>query len=185
MIYWSFNADTKIIDPDSYNAKLRGGIYHIPKTALTMNPITAKDDFAVIACDFDNKGKPHNTTYIEDHRGKTIWDKTNALKEEQITELGPIKEGFTESVPKGEFDEWVDGKWVTNESSQFIATFNKIDDTRRRLYTRIVSPLMEEARIKRLINTNSTKEEAAELEQQALAARAKIQKENPWPSQAN
>ena len=49
---------------------------------------------------------------------------------------------------------------------------------RRSLYVQYCDPLMFEASIKRLQNKE---DEASELETQALAARAKIETENPWP----
>ncbi|HFG1885800.1 TPA: phage tail protein, partial [Vibrio cholerae] len=49
---------------------------------------------------------------------------------------------------------------------------------RRSLYFAMVDPLVSEANIKRLQGKEA---EAIELERQAIAAREKIQLENPWP----
>lgn len=65
-----------------------------------------------------------------------------------------------------------------NEDDGRLA-FESVDDTRRNLYGRMVDPLLSEAAIKRIQGHNG---EAQELELQALAARAKIQEETPYPT---
>ncbi|MEB3764514.1 hypothetical protein GOU94_18860, partial [Vibrio cholerae] len=50
-------------------ATFRGGMYHIPKGALTVEPLPPQKGFAVVALD-DLSG----TEYIEDHRGTVIYD---------------------------------------------------------------------------------------------------------------
>ncbi|CAK3931348.1 Tail fiber assembly protein [Vibrio crassostreae] len=82
-----------------------------------------------------------------------------------------------------QWDEWINDAWVTNESNKYIAEYNQVDDARRAAYFQVVTPLIDEAKIKRdLIKTPEAIAEADELEQQALAARQKIQTENPWPT---
>ncbi|MDN6983666.1 phage tail protein, partial [Vibrio cholerae] len=89
-----------------------------------------------------------------------------------------IKEGFTDKKPKTRWDKWNDGEWVTDLSAQYIAEFDQVDNLRRHLYFTMVDPLVSEANIKRLQGKEA---EAIELERQAIAAREKIQLENPWP----
>ena len=45
---------------------------------------------------------------VEDHRGKTVYKKTDQ-SEKKITEFGPIGEEYTLEVPTTEFDEWNNG----------------------------------------------------------------------------
>lgn len=71
-----------------------------------------------------------------------------------------------------------DGEWVTDISAKYIAEFDQVDNLRRHLYFAMVDPLVSEANIKRLQGKEA---EAIELERQAIAAREKIQLENPWP----
>jgi len=179
--YYPIDKQTKeVLGP--VKAEYRGGMYHMPKDALQSEPLPPKQGFAVVAV-LDDSGKAIDSEYIEDHRGTTIYDESNCTKSEVISELGPIKEGFTPDKPLTEFDDRINGAWVTNESNKYIAEYNQVDDTRRAAYFQVVTPLIDEAKIKRdLIKTPEAISEADELEQQALAARLKIQSENPWPT---
>ncbi|MGL4828883.1 MAG: hypothetical protein ACRCXG_06240 [Vibrio sp.] len=154
-------------------ATFRGGMYHIPKGALTVEPLPPQKGFAVVALD-DLSG----TEYIEDHRGTVIYDTADCTVSETINELGPIKEGFTDKKPKTRWDKWNDGEWVTDISAKYIAEFDQVDNLRRHLYFTMVDPLVSEANIKRL---QGKEIEAIELERQAIAAREKIQLDHPWP----
>lgn len=115
---------------------------------------------------------------IEDHRTRVIYDCSDCTNAQEVEELGAIKNGFTFDEPNTPFDEWIGGVWITNQSNKHIADFNQVDETRRGLYARICDPLISEANIKRL---QGGVQEVAELEAQALAARAEIQLNNPWP----
>lgn len=75
------------------------------------------------------------------------------------------------------------GLWKPISQENFELEVIRVDDKRRNAYFQMVTPLMDEARIKRdLIGTPEAIAEADELEKQALAARQKIQTENPWPT---
>ena len=179
--YYPINKQTKEVLPP-VKAEYRGGMYHIPHDALQSKPLECKEGFAVIAV-LDKSGKAIDSEYIEDHRGSVTYDESDCLVSESVTELGAIKNGFTLDKPNTSFDEWVNGAWVTNESNKYIAEYNQVDDARRAAYFQVVTPLIDEAKIKRdLIKTPEAIAEADELEQQALAARQKIQTENSWPT---
>ncbi|EGQ9962132.1 phage tail protein [Vibrio cholerae] len=108
---------------------------------------------------------------------RTIWNcKDGSTKEIDEQEL--IPEGWTDKERKTAFDRWMDGEWVTDISAKYIDEFNQVDNLRRSLYFAMVDPLVSEANIKRLQGKEA---EAIELERQAIAAREKIQLENPWP----
>ena len=179
--YYPIDKQTNELLP-SVTAEYRGGIYHIPRDALQSEPLPPKQGFAVVAV-LDESGKAIDSEYIEDQRGTTIYDESDCTKSEVVSGLGPIKEGFTPNEPQTEFDEYINDSWVTNESNKYIAEYNQVDDARRVAYFQMVTPLIDEAKIKRdLIKTPEAIAEADELEQQALAARQKIQTENPWPT---
>ncbi|MFS1908075.1 hypothetical protein BCU30_018200 [Vibrio lentus] len=91
-----------------------------------------------------------------------------------------ITDDYTKDKPATQWDGWIDGSWVTNKSTQYIAECNQVDNVRRRLYAQICDPLIAEANIKRL---QGFEDDAQTIEAQALAARDKIQAENPWPTQ--
>lgn len=163
-------------------AEYRGGMYHIPRDALQSEPLSPKQGFAVVAI-LDESGKAIDSEYIEDHRGVTIYNESNCTKSEFVSELGPIKEGFTTDKPTTEFDERIEQTWVTNVSHQYSAEYCQVDQARRSAYSQAVSPLLEEAHIKRnLIGTPEAITQAENLEQQVLEARLQIQQDNPWPT---
>ena len=116
---------------------------------------------------------------IEDHRDKTIFNCDDCSQSEDVIEIGPIKINFTLDAPIALQDEWIDGAWVTNQSDKYIADYDRVDDTRRALYRDTCDPFFAEANVKRL---QGDEQEAADIESQGLAARAKIQNENPWPT---
>ncbi|EIK2268871.1 phage tail protein [Vibrio cholerae] len=108
---------------------------------------------------------------------RTIWNYEDYSRKE-IDEQELIPEGWADKERKTAFDRWIDGEWVTDISAQYIADFDQVDNLRRHLYFTMVDPLVSEANIKRLQGKEA---EAIELERQAIAARDKIQLENPWP----
>ncbi|MCE7576186.1 hypothetical protein VFES401_05985 [Aliivibrio fischeri] len=144
----------------------------LPESYSLIEPPKANKGFVVQLVD----GKWQQ---IEDHRGQLIFDCSDCTLCEEVKKVGEIKKGFTLSEPSTRFDEWIDNQWVTNQSNKYIDDFNQVDDTRRDLYNRVCDPFFAEARIKRM---QGKEQEAMEVEAQALAARKKIQRENPWPS---
>ena len=179
--YWPTDRVTKEVLSPNF-AEYRGGIFHIPKDSLEFEPLPSKQGFAVIAV-LDESGKAIDSEYIEDHRGVTIYDESDCTKSEFVSELGPIKEGFTPDKPMTEFDERIEQTWVTNVSHQYSAEYCQVDQERRSAYSQAISPLLEEAHIKRnLIGTTEAITQAENLEQQVLEARLQIQQDNPWPT---
>ncbi|RBM39379.1 phage tail protein [Vibrio tarriae] len=108
---------------------------------------------------------------------RTIWNCEEGSTKE-IDEQDLIPDGWTDKERKTAFDRWIDGEWVTDISAKYINEFNQVDNLRRSLYFNMVDPLVSEANIKHLQGKEA---EAIELERQAIAAREKIQLENPWP----
>ncbi|MFN3014446.1 hypothetical protein ACK1CN_00775 [Vibrio coralliilyticus] len=179
--YWLWDKETKVVARKAIKAQFRAGQHHIPRSALKVEPKPKKEGFKVIVVLVN--GLPTGTEYIEDHIGKVIFDKSDCTEFKSVEKLGAIPDGWTFVEPKTPFDEWINDNWVTNESNKYIAEYNQIDDVRRAAYFQVVTPLIDEAKIKRdLIKTPEAIAEADELEQQALAARQKIQTENPWPT---
>lgn len=170
------NQTNEVLAP--VKAEYRGGMYHIPRDALQLEPLQPKQGFAVVAV-LDESGKAIDSEYVEDHRGTTIYDESDCTKSEVVAELGPIKKGFTPDKPLTIFDERINGKWKTNQSNKYIAEYNQIDDKRRALYSKMCDLLKMEAMD--LIDEGK-EAEALQLKQQALAAKQKIKTENPWPT---
>ncbi|ARP40639.1 hypothetical protein [Vibrio syngnathi] len=176
-IYYPIDNKTQeVLNP--VKAEYRGGMYHIPKDALESEPLPTKQGFAVVAV-FDESGKAINSKYIEDHRGTTIYDESDCTRIQTIRELGPIDDAWTQEKPSTQFDEWINGVWVTNQSNKYIAEYNHVDDVRRGLYSQICDPLKSEAIDKADDGYN---DEANALKRQAREAKKKIQAEHPWPT---
>ena len=162
-------------------AQFRGGIYHIPKNSLEIEPLPSKEGFAVVAT-FDENGIVNGTEYKEDNRGLKVYSTKN-LSCENVSYLGPIKDEFTKLAPSSQFDKWNGEKWVTDFEAKYQHEYSLVDQARRTQYIEKVSPLMEEAHIKRnLIATKESIAEAEDIERRVLNMRAKIQRENPWPT---
>ncbi len=104
-------------------------------------------------------------------------EQTHAPKDFDDASL--ITQGYTQEKPATQWDEWINDAWVTNESDKYIAEYDQIDNVRRSQYVQVCDPLFAEANIKRL---QGFEDDARAIEAQALAARAKIQTENPWPT---
>ncbi|MCY9853174.1 hypothetical protein [Vibrio mediterranei] len=174
MKYWTIDPLTKEVIGE-YDAQSK---WNIPRNAMTEQPLLKKQGFAVVAV-FDGTGNAIDSEYIEDHRGMTIHDESDCTKSELVSELGPIKEGFTPDKPLTIFDERIDGMWVTNERNKYIAEYDQVDSARRAAYREVSDPLYMEAWRK---ESKGLLDEAAAFRQQADAAVELIQTENPWPT---
>ena len=171
--YWTVDPKTSEVSLIEQFAQCRGGIAHVPANSLTTEPLPAKQGFAVVAFD-DLKG----SQYIEDHRGKTIYNKSDCTKLKNIFELGPIEKDWTLKVPLSQFDEWVYGQWVTNNKKRYENNYKQIDANRRTKYTKRVRPYLEEAQIKKY---QGLEDDYQALLDKAAAERVIIQEEEPWP----
>lgn len=175
--YYPVDKQTNEVLP-AVKASYRGGIYHIPRDALESEPLPSKQGFAVIAV-LDKSGKVIVSEYIEDHRDTTIYDESDCTKLEVVSELGPIKEGFTPDKPLTVFDERISDSWVTNQRKKYITEYDQVDSVRRTAYREVSDPLYMEAWRK---ESKGLANEAADFRQQADAAVELIQAEHPWPT---
>ncbi|MBY7970860.1 hypothetical protein KW445_14575 [Vibrio fluvialis] len=176
--YWPVtDSKTKEVSHSGVKADYRGGVHHIPIDALQVEPKPAKEGYLVVAV-LDETGKAIDSEYIEDHRGITIYDESDCTKYEVVSELGPIKEGFTLDKPLTQWDERLHGVWVTNESNKYIAEYDQVDSARRASYCEVSDPLYMEAWRK---ESKGLVEEAAAFRQQADAAVELIKSEYAWP----
>lgn len=85
---------------------------------------------------------------------------------------------YTLLKPSTQYDEWIDGTWLTNEQAQYEAQVQQVDATRRALYLN-VDALRNEAAMIRAVEADETK--ASDYDEQAKALYLKIRDENPWP----
>ncbi|WP_418114560.1 hypothetical protein RJD40_20730 [Vibrio scophthalmi] len=174
--YWPVDGQTKEIK-QAVLAEYRGGFFHIPQNALEVHPLPPKEGFAVIAI-LDDSGKAINSEYIEDHRNTRIYDESDCTKSEVVFELGPIKDGYTQTKPLTDFDEWINNTWVTNESNKYIYDYALNDAKREVLYRQLTDTLeIEYARKVRQGKTG----DALILSERIDELESKIKADNPWP----
>ncbi|CAM3934041.1 hypothetical protein [Vibrio aquimaris] len=173
MKYWMIDPLTKEVIGE-YDAQSK---WNVPRNAMIEQPLPPKQGFAVVAV-FDESGKAIDSEYVEDHRGATIYDESDCTKSIVVSELGRIKVGFTTDKPLTEFDERINGAWVTNESNKYIAEYNAVDTRRREIYTTVINPLELEALRKERAGES---ELANEYFKQADAATEEMKQAHPFP----
>ncbi|WP_063655810.1 hypothetical protein [Aliivibrio fischeri] len=108
--YWIYEKETKEVNQIGLDACINTKMPEYPRDSLTVKPLVDKDGFAVIACDFDDRGKPHSTKYVSDFRNRNAYSKDrDQTKDYLITEIGEILQTHTLIEPK-EFDSWNEEK---------------------------------------------------------------------------
>lgn len=174
--YYPINSETKeVLNP--VLAQFRGGIYHIPRNSLTVEPLPKKAGFAVVAV-LDKNGIPVGSEYKEDNRGLTVYDKSNCLNSDEVSELGQVKEGFTKLAPASNFDKWDGEKWVTDVDAKYIHDYAQVDEVRSLLYSQLTDSLENElARKKRQGKLDEVKILSDRIDEIEM----KIKIDNPWP----
>ncbi|EGU33932.1 hypothetical protein VII00023_17404 [Vibrio ichthyoenteri ATCC 700023] len=175
--YWPINKTTLEV-LSMCKAEYRGGLYHIPKDALESEPLPPKQGFAVVAV-LDESGKAIDSEYIEDHQGTMIYDESDCTKSEMVSELGPIKEGFTPDKPLTEFDERTNGVWVTNETNKYLHDYASTDAKREASYRQLTDKL--EIEYARKVRQGKT-EEALILSERINELESQIKENNPHPT---
>ncbi|WP_417883026.1 hypothetical protein [Vibrio rumoiensis] len=175
--YWDFNEETLIINQNGLPIKKRAGQDLYPRTALLTKPLEPKDDYQVLAV-LDANGCAIDSEYVEDHRGKTIYNTQDCKQSKIVEKLGVIEDDWTLLKPSTQFDEWIDSEWVTNEQMEYEAQVQQVDAIRRALYLN-VDALRNKAAMIRVLEADETK--AADYDEQAKALYLKIRNENPWP----
>lgn len=108
----------------------------------------------------------------------TAYNKLN-LEPKVFEDASLVTDEYTLKKPLTQWDEWINGTWVTNESNKYIAEYDQVDSARRADYREVSDPLYMEAWRK---ESKGLIDEAAAFRQQADAAVELIQAENPWPT---
>ncbi|MCY9802698.1 hypothetical protein OTK51_04550 [Vibrio scophthalmi] len=178
--YFTYDKESHIVNHTPISVLNGSLMAEYPSTALTVQPLPEKEGSVVMVCDFDEHGKPHSTLYLQDYRDKAIWNQSDCTQSKQVSDLGDIEDGWTLLKPTTEFDEWIDGLWVTNLSNQYIFNYNQVDDARRRVYITVINPLELEAQRKERQGETAI---AEDYYRQADAAKVEMEKAHPWPVQ--
>ncbi|PNH99606.1 hypothetical protein [Vibrio diazotrophicus] len=171
MKYWTIDANTREVigsgDTDKWN---------MPRNVLLVEPLPEEEDFAVVA-----KTDLSGTEYIADHRGKTIYNKTNPLESKQVEKLGDVEQGWTLTEPPHQYVTWSEelDDWQVDTQAKYEAEVQQVTNTRESMYVQIVDRLNNEAKMIRRVEGDEAK--AAEYEAQADAAYFQIRADNPWP----
>ncbi len=171
MKYWTIDKVTREVvgngDTDKWN---------MPRNVLLVEPLPKKEGLAVVATT-DMKG----TEYVADHRGKSIYNKTNPLEAKQLEKLGEVEDDWTLTQPPHQYVTWNEelDDWQTDTQAKYEAKVQQVANIRESLYVQIVDRLNNEAKMIRRVEGDETK--AAEYEAQADAAYLQIRADNPWP----
>ncbi len=77
---------------------------------------------------------------LVDHRGKTAYSKQRNGEDYQVEDLGEIPDTHTLKAPNTQFDQWADGKWVTDAKAycqyELARLINSIDTTAAAIITK-------------------------------------------------
>jgi len=92
----------------------------IPGFSTQIEPPENKEGFAIIFID-------EGWEYIEDHRGKTVYNKQNKL-EKIVDYLGPISNAYTELEPSFYEEEWDGEKWTLSLESAKVLKHQEIEE---------------------------------------------------------
>lgn len=179
--YYAYNKETLVVNQESVSTTRFSAMPECPRDALLIKPLPEKDGFVVRVCDFEN-GRPTATEYVADHRGKTIYNKTNPLESKQVKDLGEIEAEWTLTKPPHQYVTWSDelDDWHIDTQAKYEAEVQQVSNTRKSLYVQIVDRLNNEAKMIRRAEGDEAK--ASEYEAQADAAYLKIRADNPWPA---
>lgn len=88
-VYYSYDKETLIVNQKGISTTRYSALPEYPRDALLIKPFPEKEGFVVRVCDFEH-GHPTATEYIADHRGKSIYNKTNPLESKTVKDLGEI-----------------------------------------------------------------------------------------------
>ena len=177
-VYWPVDQITGEVAQHPVTAAFRGGVHHIPKTALQQIPVDTRLGFVVIAT-YDDHGNATGSELREDHRAKTIYNKSSPTKSKIVSEVGGIDDGWTLEPPTTKHDDWVNNSWITNLQKKYECELKQVMSVRRAKYADISDPLMAEAVMMRRLGDDSG---ALLNEQHAEDWYARIKEENPLPS---
>ncbi|GIB00791.1 phage tail protein [Vibrio cholerae] len=108
----------------------------------------------------------------------TAYLKSDCRKQKEFDDVTLVTGDYTLKKPATQFDEWMDGEWVTDVQSQYQWNVNQVSETRYRLYLE-VDRLRNEA--VSIAETENDLDKAREYKLQADALYLKIRAENPWP----
>lgn len=121
-VYYTYNKETLEVNQVGVSTTKHSKIPEYPRDALLVKPLEPKDGFIVRVCEFVS-GRPTDTEYVEDNRGKTIYN-TTTKESKKVDYLGEIESGWTLIEPTSEFDEWDGAAWVKNLDLAFNAEMN-------------------------------------------------------------
>ncbi|KDM91395.1 hypothetical protein EA58_12610 [Photobacterium galatheae] len=108
----------------------------------------------------------------------TGWLKTDCSQSRQFDAAAEITDDYTPDKPATRFDIWTDSGWQTDEQAKFESEVRTINNLRRQQYAQIVDPLMNEARMQRMLGDDVG---AEKNEFQAQQWYERIREEHPWP----
>ncbi|ELJ8580412.1 hypothetical protein RUK41_000549 [Vibrio cholerae] len=67
----------------------------------------------------------------------TAYLKSNCTQQKEFDDVTLVTDDYTLKKPATQFDEWIDGEWVTDAQSQYQWQVNQVSETRYRLYLEV------------------------------------------------
>ncbi|WP_120510953.1 hypothetical protein [Photobacterium salinisoli] len=154
--------------------------YHSPKSLPDSGWLLEGEYFAY----HDENGKTPRRwqdgdwTILKEKIPTTGWLKSDCTQSRQFDDAGELTEDYTSEKPVTRWDIWTDYGWQTDEQAKFESEVRTINDLRRQQYAQIVDPLMNEARMQRMLGDDIG---AEQNELQAQQWYERIREEHPWP----
>ena len=141
------NAELQLYDYDPTTGEFNGEFLYkipqwtgIPAHSTMTAPPESKEGFAACYSEKDQRWY-----LLEDHRGQKAWRVDNRAQI-TVTSLGPVTYPHTLLAPATDFDEWVDGAWVTNTAAYEAFMAEKTNEeilVRLRKAETIINPLKD------------------------------------------
>ncbi|MEI8594043.1 hypothetical protein [Photobacterium sp. Hal280] len=117
-------------------------------------------------------------TVQKEKQPTTAWLKLDCTQSKQFDDVSEVTNDYTSDKPATRWDIWTESGWQTDEQAKFESEVQEINGIRRQQYAQIVDPLMNEARMQRMLGDDVG---ADKNEQQAQEWYLKIKQDNPWP----
>lgn len=127
--YYTYDKTTLEVDHQPKKLIKQSKMDEFPATALLIKPLEPKKGKVVVACEFDETGRPQSTEYVDDHREKYAYSTSQPYRKEKVDYIGDVKEGWTLKERSTDFDEWIDGDWVTDEANlnEHLASLEQVE----------------------------------------------------------
>lgn len=103
--FWRYSKEDLVVVQQPVVMPMQSKMDERPRDALLVEPKPPKDGFAVCVCNFVD-GRPTDTEYVVDNRGKLKFLKESIFTTDEVRELGELDEKWTLKEPPSQFAVW-------------------------------------------------------------------------------